>query len=114
MIILKEKQKFDEMAIQVVSSREDGLPFRIAIKAPDHSPPHAHVMDLSTGKIEQGQFLISEKRPRSPEDIKDYKQGVTDSMRQAIFDWADRPNRGISTVTNWALLYWEWCRNEKW
>jgi hypothetical protein len=114
MIILKEKQHIEEMAIQAVSSRRDGLPFRIAIKAPDHQPPHAHVMDLSTGKTEQGQFLVSENPPRSPKDIKDYKQGVTDTMRQTIFDWANRPNRDLPTITNWAVLYWEWCRNERW
>jgi hypothetical protein len=50
MAILKEKQKFDETAILAVSSRKDGLPFRITIKSPDYQPPHAHVMDLETGK----------------------------------------------------------------
>jgi hypothetical protein len=114
MVILKEKQKFDEMVIQIVSSRKDGLSFRIAIKAPDHNPPHAHVMDLKTGKTELGQFLVSENPPRKPKDIKNYKMGITDEMREEIFDWANRPNQDLPGITNWAVLYWEWCRNEKW
>ena len=74
MIIVKEKENLDEMALQVVSSRKDGLPFRIVIKSPDHQPPHAHIMDLKTGKTELGLFEISKSPPRSAEDIKGYKQ----------------------------------------
>jgi hypothetical protein len=114
MKIIREKQNLDEMAIQVVSSRKDGLPFRIAIKAPDHKPPHAHVMDLKTGKTELGQFLISENLPSKPEDIKNYKQGVTDEMRKLIYQWAGSINVEFPVAKNWEMLWWEWNRNEKW
>ena len=114
MIIIQEKQNLNEMAIQVVSSRKDGLPFRVAIKAPDHKPPHAHVMDLKTGKIELGQFLISENPPSKPEDIKNYKQGITDEMRQLISQWARATNVEFPVAKNWEMLWWEWSRNEKW
>ena len=88
MVIIKEKQNLDEMAIRVISSKRDGLPFKITIHAPDHRPPHAHVKDLETGKRELGQFKISETMPRRPEDIKDYKQGIPGEWRQLIFQWA--------------------------
>jgi hypothetical protein len=114
MVIIREKQNLDEMSIQVVSSRKDGLPFRIAIKAPDHKPPHAHVMDLETGKKELGQFEVTENFPRKPEDIKNYKQGVTDEMRQLIFQWASKKNVDFPVARNWEMLNWEWKRNEKW
>jgi hypothetical protein len=110
---LKE-QNLNEMAIQVVSSREDELPFRVAIKAPDHQPPHAHVMDLATGKEEIGQFLISENLPRKAEDIKDYKQGISDEMREAIFKWSKYSYKFASELTNWKALNVFWRPNEKW
>jgi hypothetical protein len=117
MIIVQEKQRFDEMAIQVISSPEDNLPFRITIKAPDHLPPHAHVMDLKTGKTEIGQFLLSESPPRNPEDIKEYKKTITDETRRIIFDWMKRPNMDALKVgarnSNWQALYMEWLKNEK-
>jgi hypothetical protein len=110
---VEEKQVLDEMAIMVVSSpRRDGLPFRVAIKSPDHQPPHAHVMDLTNGKKEIGQFLISDNPPQKPEDIKDYKQGVTDDIRRGISDWAKRRNKDFPKGTNWEMLVWQWLRNE--
>jgi len=113
MILIKEKQLLDEMAIRPVSSREDGLPFKVSIKAPDHKPPHAHIMDLKTGKVELGQFLLFKDPPRSPSDIKDYNQGITDEMRSLIFKWARLPNRDFPKGSNWEMLYWEWLRNER-
>jgi hypothetical protein len=114
MIVFQEKQKFDEMAILAVSSREDNLPFRIAIKSPDHQPPHAHIMDLKSGKTELGQFLVSNSPPIKPEDIKSYKQGITDEMRQVIFDWSKRTHKTLRKYTNWEALYSQWTVNEKW
>jgi hypothetical protein len=111
--IFKE-QDLNEMAIQVVSSREDGLPFRIAIKAPDHQPPHAHIMDLATGKKEIGQFLLSESPPRKANDIKNYKQGISDEMREAIFKWSKFSYKGFSALSNWDALNVFWRPNEKW
>jgi hypothetical protein len=108
------KQELNEMAIQAVSSREDGLPFRIAIKAPDHQPPHAHVMDLETGKKEIGQFLLSETPPRKAEDIKDYKQGISDTMREKVFNWSKRSYKNAPKLTNWEALCIFWKPNEKW
>ena len=112
MLIFTEK-KLNEMAIQMVSAFEDGLPFRITIKAPDHLPPHAHVMDLKTGKTELGQFEISKNPPRIPGDIKDYKQGITNEMRGLILKWANLPNRDLPKNSNWDMLYWLWKRNER-
>jgi hypothetical protein len=114
MIIYQEKQKFDEMAILVVSAREDNIPFRVAIRSPDHQPPHAHVMDLKTGKTEIGQFLVSSNPPNKLEDVKDYKQGVTDEMRRAIFDWSKRSHKILRKYTNWEALYSQWTVNNKW
>jgi hypothetical protein len=112
MVIIKEKQKLDEMAILVVSSLEE-LPFRIAIKSPDHQPPHVHIMDKETGKKEIGQFLLTFTPPKKPEDIRDYKQGVSNEMRELIFRWAKSPNkRAWGKLTNWEALGFEWQGNE--
>jgi hypothetical protein len=114
MIVINEKQNLDEMAILAVSSRKDGLPFRIVIKSPDHQPPHAHIMDLKTGKTELGQFEVSENPPRSPKDIRDYGPGITDSARELIFKWAGQPHQALPRIRNWDVLYLEWGMNEKW
>jgi hypothetical protein len=106
------EQKFNEMAIQPVSSSGE-LPFRVAIKAPDHQPPHAHVMDLKTGKKELGQFLIPKNLPRKTEDVKDYKQGVTDEMRVSIFNWLKSPHEAAPEITNWRSLMVVWKTNER-
>lgn len=104
MVILK-KSKLDEMAILVASSSLDDIPFKVAVKSPDHLPPHAHVMDKETGKTELGQFLLSARVPVNPGDIKDYKQGITDEMRLAIFNWARLPNKYFNKkFRNWETL----------
>jgi len=111
---IDEIQQLDEMAIQAVSSRSDGLPFRITVKSPDHMPPHAHVMDLATGKKEQGQFKIPGRPPRVPGDIEDYKQGITEEMREIIFGWMNQRNPKFPKDTNWEMLCKIWSPNEKW
>jgi hypothetical protein len=113
MIKVLEEQWLNEMAIQSVSSIRDNLPFRVAIKSPDHQPPHAHVMDNSTGKEELGQFLIPESKPRDPSDIKNYKQGITDDMRTTILLWMKSRSNLLPKVTNWELLRTVWRLNGK-
>jgi hypothetical protein len=100
MIKVLEEQQLNEMAIQSVSSIRDNLPFRVAIKSPDHQPPHAHVMDNDNGKEELGQFLIPASKPRDLSDIKDYKQGITDSMRRTILLWMKSRSNLLPKVTN--------------
>jgi hypothetical protein len=114
MIVFKEKQPLDEMAISAISSRSDRLPFRITIKTPDHLPPHAHVMDLKTGSKELGQFEIPKTMPSRPEDIKDYKQGIPDEWRELIFQWMRVPYKRCPEITNWEGLYHGFLVNVKW
>jgi hypothetical protein len=112
MIIIKEKQNLDEMAVRVISSKSDNLPFKITIQAPDHLPPHAHVRDLETGKKELGQFEISKSMPHRAEDIKNYKQGIPDEWRSIIFRWANARCAKFSVAKNWEVLWFEWGLNE--
>ena len=113
--ILDEKQQLDEMAIRVISSRSDGLPFRITIQSPDHTDkPHAHLKDLETGKKELGQFEITRRPPRSLEDIKNYKQEIPVEWRELIFTWLNKPHKALPEISNWKALYLDWLRNEKW
>lgn len=107
-----DNRKLDEMAIQPVSSKGE-LPFKVAIKTPDHQPPHAHVMDLKTGKTEIGQFLIPKNIPQKAEDIKDYKQGITDEMRNDILNWSKAPHKALPKITNWDALLVVWKTNER-
>lgn len=113
MIRILEEQRFDEMAIQSVSSILDDLPFRVAIKSPDHQPPHAHIMDNATGKKELGQFLIPASKPRGPSEIKDYKQGIPDDMRNTLFLWMRQRNKLALSYTNWEFLNIVWRFNEE-
>jgi hypothetical protein len=112
MLIFKEKEQLDEMAIRVVSSRKDGLPFRITIKAPDHLPPHAYIMDLETGKKELGQFLLFPDLPRTPGDIKNYRRGISDEWKSLIFRWEKSRCVKFPVAKNWEVLWFEWQLNE--
>jgi hypothetical protein len=114
MIIFKEKQPLDEMAVRVISSRSDGLPFRITIQSPDHTDkPHAHLKDLATGNKEMGQFEIPKAMPNHSSDIKDYKRGIPDEWRELIFQWCKAPWKKNPYITNWDALYNDWLGNEK-
>jgi hypothetical protein len=112
MIKILDEKWLNEMSIQSVSSLRDNLPFRIAIKSPDHQPPHAHIMDNDTGKKELGQFLIPESKPKAIFDIKDYKQGIPDSMRNTILLWMKSRSNLLPKETNWEVLRAVWRLNE--
>jgi hypothetical protein len=112
MAIEKDEQRLDEMTNLVISTMRDGLPFRIIIKSPDHLPPHAHVMDNETVERELGQFLIPVSKPRSPSDIKNYKQGISDDMRDTIFRWMKSRSKLDLKLMNWEFLYTIWRLNE--
>jgi hypothetical protein len=71
-------------------------------------------MDKETGKKEPGQFLLSSRIPSKPDDIKDYKQGITSEMRLAIFKWAKLPNKHFNRkFKNWEALNFIYGFNEK-
>jgi hypothetical protein len=114
MIILREKHPLDEMAIRVISSRSDGLPFKITIQSPetDHlNMPHAHIRDRETGKKKLGAFQIPKSMPRRPEDIKDFAEGVSDEWRELIFRWMKSKYKKYPRLTNWEALYLDWLGN---
>jgi hypothetical protein len=69
-------------------------------------------MDNDTGKKEIGQFLIPLSKPRAPSDIKDYKQGITNEMRNTIFLWMRQRNKLALSYTNWEFLCIVWRLNE--
>jgi hypothetical protein len=111
-IKVKENQNLDEMARQSISHPTDDLPFRVVINAPDHSPPHAHLMDRKTGQKEIGQFLIPASKPKSSADIQNYKQGIPDDIRNTLFLWMRGKSKFISGKTNWEFLCAVWRQNE--
>jgi hypothetical protein len=111
-IKVKENQNLDEMARQLISDPADDLPFRVVINAPDHLPPHAHLMDRKTGHKEIGQFLIPVSKPGSPADIKDYKQGISDDTRNTLFLWIRSKSKFQPKLTNWEFLCAVWRQNE--
>jgi hypothetical protein len=114
LIVCKEKQPLDEMAVRVISSHSDGLPFRITIQSPDHiDKPHAHLKDLATGNKELGQFEIPRAMHGCSEDIKDYLQGIPDEWRELIFRWGKAPWKKNPYITNWMALYNNWRGNEE-
>jgi len=108
MVIIREDlEQLNEMAIRVISAKSDNLPFRITVQTPDKEKvDHAHVRDLKTGKQKLGCFVITKVSPRSPQDIKDYHEGITKEMREIIFKWSSRPNWRYPG-TNWQALVYE-------
>jgi hypothetical protein len=114
MIILKEKEKFNEMAIQVVSDRKDRLPFRVTVQSPDFDPPHAHIRDLETGRKKLGAFVVPSSPPAKPEDLKDYEEGISPEMRKIVFQWINKPSQHGYPGTNWGFLNLLCSLNRKW
>ena len=101
------EQLLNEMSIRVISSKDDGLPFRITIQTPDKKETdHAHIRDLRTGKIKMGAFVITKNPPRSSQDILDWHEGITDETRELIFKWSKLRN-WCFPGTNWQALVYE-------
>jgi hypothetical protein len=121
MIILKEKQQLDEMAIRVISFPEDRLPFKVTIKSPDKGKfDHAHIMKLGTTSDEIGAFVITQNAPRSINDLVGYTEGqheglknLTNEQLQALVSWASRRNFLLPVYTNWQTLQYEYAVNRR-
>ena len=115
MIILKEKEKLEEMGRALVSARSDNLPFRVAVNNPDHdSPAHAHLLDIKTGTEERGQFIIPVKAPRTPEEVKDFKGNLSRETKELLMNWMLKPHHKLPRFTNLEALWIMWSGNEKW
>jgi hypothetical protein len=120
MIILKEKQKLDEMSIRVIGASEEGLPFKITIKTPDKGKiDHAHIMRLGTKDDELGAFVITRNPPRSIGDVIGYDEGghkglknLTDAQIYALVTWASRRSL-LYPGTNWQALQYEYLVNRR-
>lgn len=112
MYILKGKDIINEMSQHWVNSAGE-LPFDVVVQSPEHLPPHAHILDANSGK-EIGQFLIPSKLPKTPEEIKDYKKGISDTARNQIFNWISRPNKRLfKRNSNWEMLVALWNSSKK-
>jgi hypothetical protein len=105
MIILKEKQKLDEMA--TVSFPSDGIGVNIVVHSNDHLPKHAHLTD-STGKNELGRFVITDNLPRRLSDILEVKETISAEYKKMLIDWAPKRNKKVSDKTNWKALDTAW------
>jgi hypothetical protein len=120
MIIWREKEQLDEMAIRIISAPEEKLPFKVTIKCPDKGKfDHAHIMKLRTKADELGAFVITKNAPKSVEDLVGYTEGdhkglknFTDEQLQALVDWASRRN-SLLPVTNWQALQYEYAINRR-
>jgi hypothetical protein len=111
MIILREKEQLDEMAIRVISFPKDRLPFKVTIKNPDKGKfDHAHIMKLGTKDADLGAFVITKNPPRSIDDLVSYEEGdhkglknFTNEQLQALVSWASHRN-SLYPITNWQVL----------
>jgi hypothetical protein len=120
MVIIREKQRFDEMAIRVISSPSDNLPFKITVMSPDKGKSdHAHILKLRSKKDELGTIVITKDPPKSVADIIGYTDGNHSGLRnlsedqlQAIVDWASRRN-SLFPGTNWQALQYEYFVNRR-
>lgn len=111
-ILKKENQKLNEMSQHWINSGDE-LPFDVVIQSPEHLPPRAHILDIQTGK-EIGQFLIPSKLPKTPEDIKDYKKGVSDEIKRLLFKWLPQPNKKtFRKLTNLETIVAQWSFSKK-
>jgi hypothetical protein len=120
MIIVKKKQRLDEMSIRIISSPEEKLPFKITIKCPDKGKfDHAHIMRLGTKADEIGAFVITKAPPRVISNLVGYTEGehkglnnFTEEQLQALVDWASRRN-ALYPGTNWQALQYEYAVNRR-
>jgi hypothetical protein len=119
MIILRERERLDEMSIRVISFA-DKVPFKVVIKCPDKGRfDHAHIMKLGTKADELGAFVITKTPPKSVEDLVGYTEGrhkglenFTNEQLQALVNWASRRN-SLYQVTNWQVLQNEYAINRR-
>jgi len=102
----------NEMAQVPLSSTEDNLPFKVIIQLPDHDPPHAHIYS-NDGKTTIGQILIPKTKPRSVDDIKDYKGKLSDADKMTIYAWMNRKSKIQPKLTNFEQLVNFWGRASK-
>jgi hypothetical protein len=116
----EEKRNLDEMAIRVIGSSEDGLPFKVTVKSPDKGKyDHAHIMKLGTKDTELGTFVITKNPPQQISDLVGYTEGhhkglvnLFEDQLQALVTWASRKN-ALLPVTNWQALQYEYAVNRK-
>ena len=118
--ILDEKQQLDEMAIRVISSPEDKLPFKVTIKSPDKGKfDHAHIYKLNTKDVEMGAFVITKTPPKYVADLVGYTEGPHEGLKnftreqlQLLVNWASRQN-SLFPGTNWQALQYEYAVNRR-
>jgi hypothetical protein len=125
------RQSLEEMAIVVISAREENLPFRVVVMHPDHKgKPHAYIMDLQTGTKRLGKFWIPASMPQDVEDVKDCFMGedrkspnglsnpilsaVASNARELVFHWLSKKNKTYTKYSNLEALQLDWNKNEDW
>jgi hypothetical protein len=118
MIIVKEKQPFEEMAIRVILRVEDGFPFTICIMDPEtvhKNEPHAHIFEAKKNGRDLGMRVsLFPSIPKSESDIKDafpirgkYKP-IPEEWKTLILRWARLKNKVLPRDSNWEVLWSQW------
>jgi hypothetical protein len=102
MIILKEKQPFNEMA-QVEVPGFGNEKYVIISKDVDHPPLHAYIYD-QYGK-ELGDFLVTEQPPRKMGDVKPFRvKSIPSDAEAMIIEQARKPEPVAPKLNCWEYL----------
>jgi hypothetical protein len=120
MIILKE-QELNEMALRVMGSLDDGLPFKVIIKSPDKGKfDHARIIKPGTKTTELGAFVIAKNPPQSITDLVGYTEGKYEGIKnfnsdqlQLLVNWASSQSPLLPAYTNWQMLQYEYAVNRR-
>ena len=108
MVIVKEKEQFDEMARVKVASSLDNLPFDVVVQTHEHPPPHAVLLEKNSDTREKGEFLIPSRPPKFAADIQDFRKGISGNDREILFHWINQKNKIMPKLTNWEVLTLLW------
>jgi hypothetical protein len=108
MVLINEKNKFDEMSRAKIATPQDNLPFEITVQSPEHDPPHALLLEKNSKTKERGEFLIPSRPPKFTSDIQDFRKGISDKDREIIFRWINQKSKRMPKLTNWEMLVLLW------
>lgn len=95
-----KEDSLNEMALAGLSSLADNLPFQVILRLPDHNPPHVHITKNSDATKDIAQILIPKTKPKSVDDIKEYKGKLSDADKMTLLGWINRKSKRQPKLTN--------------
>lgn len=117
----EERNSLNEMALRIISAKDDGLPFKLIVKSPDKGRfDRVHIIKYGTKCEELGAFVITKEPPQAVSDLIPYTDGnhkglknISARDQEKIVKWATMKNSKIPICTNWQMLQYEYDINRR-